>query len=79
MQGPYPKQELDVKEDTKSGTGVQECRIAVISDAFDRLRVASGNVSRTDCAQPSVVNALDWRVGVTNFANGPGYFARLTP
>src|SRR5450830_2106642 len=38
MQAPYPLQDADTCEASKSGTNVHECRICVNSDAFDRFR-----------------------------------------
>ncbi|VVO37806.1 hypothetical protein PS691_05462 [Pseudomonas fluorescens] len=38
MQGPYPMQDPEWLQALNSGTNVQECRISVSIDAFDRLR-----------------------------------------
>lgn len=72
MQGPYPKQEHDVKEDTMCGTSVHECRKIIIFGAFGHLRIAIGSVLRTDCAQTNVVNALRLRARITSSLNWSG-------
>ena len=75
MQAPYPMQDPKRPQALNSGTNVQECRICISSDAFDRLR-ALFSVHLASCkGAVGASGALDWGAGCYLFI--PNHSRRL--